>query len=92
MLEKQLDHCDISKSWHFSRFIMGIQKIPTRMHPVATLATAMCYLTKKKGKKTQSTSSYKERAFEGIRMHIDITGPWAITGLIFLPDKQSASL
>lgn len=47
---------------------------------------------KKKGKKPQSTSSYKERAFEGIRMHIDITGPWAITGLIFLPDKQSASL
>lgn len=91
MLEKQLDHWDISKSWHFSRFIMDIQNIPTRMHPVATLATAMCYLAKK-GKKPQSTSSYKERAFEGIRMHIDITGPWAITGLIFLPDKQSASL
>lgn len=94
MLEKQLNHCDISKSWHFSRFIMDIPKIPTHMHPVATLATGckiLCYLTKKR-EKTQSTSSYKERAFEGIRMHIDITGPWAITGLIFLPDKQSASL
>lgn len=43
-------------------------------------------------RKSQSTCSYNHRGFEGIRMHIDNTAPWAITGLIFLPDKQSASL
>lgn len=62
---------------------------PVHVHPTAPSATAMCYLEKEK---SQSTCSYNRRAFEGIRMHIGNTGPWAITGLIFLPDKQFASL
>lgn len=33
---------------------MDIPKIPTHMHPVATLATAMCYRTKKRKKKTKA--------------------------------------
>lgn len=91
--EKQLDHWDITKSGHFSRFIMDIQiQIAFAFFcSHAPHVNGHSHVLSSK-RKSQSTCSYNHTAFEGIGMHIDNTGPWAITGLIFLPDKQSASL
>lgn len=93
--KKQLDHWDITKSGHFSRFIVDIQTqlavafFPVHMHPTFPSVTAMCYLAEGKQKPKHLLL---HRAFEGIGMHIDNTGPCTITRLIFQPDKQSASL
>lgn len=92
--KKQLDHWDITKSGHFSRFIMDIQiqiAVPFLRSHASNSSIGHSHVLSSK-RKSQSTCSYNHWAFEGIRMHIDNTGPCAITRLIFLPDKQSASL
>lgn len=71
-----------SNSFHFFRFYI-------HMNPAVPSATALRYLAKEKAK---APAVITTEPLKGIRMHIDNTGPWAITGLIFMPDKQSASL
>lgn len=92
---KNRDHWSSTVAGHFSRFIMDIQiQIAftfIRSHASYSSISAISHVLSSKGK-SQSTCSYNHKAFEGIRMHIDNAGPWAITGLIFLSDKQSASL
>lgn len=55
--KKQLDHWDVTKPGHFSRFIMGIQIqialtffYSVHSYPVVLSATAMCYLAEEKAK------------------------------------------
>lgn len=92
---KHLKSCwttEISLSWgHFSRFIKGVQMtFPLCSHtPTSAIRHNRALSSKRKG---QCTCSYNHAAFEGMKMHIDGAEPRAITGLIFLPDKQFASL